>query len=79
MALGSAGLLGLAQKGKGLAFSEGLDMELSIVKADAAQFGVKTRTIGDAGKRSCIEIAAPFAMKVRRMAASSACRMAGCL
>ena len=32
-------------------------MELSIVKADAAQFGVKTRTIGDAGKRSCIEIA----------------------
>ena len=32
-------------------------MELSIVKADAAQFGVKTRTIGDAGKGACIEIA----------------------
>lgn len=32
-------------------------MDLSIVKADAAQLGVKTRTIGDAGKGACIEIA----------------------
>ena len=39
--VGICGIVGLTQKRKGLAFSEGLDMDLSIIKADAAQFGVK--------------------------------------